>query len=440
MTQLVSNSSETIHERIGRWQLADGFPIAINIKKSDGIWIYDDMTDKRYLDAFTCFASWPLGYNHEGFNDPIFEEELLRAAKTNVSNSDVYSEEMAKFVECFGSRVSPENYKHHFWIAGGCLAVENAMKTAFDWKARKLGRTDFDTCCDDLQILHFDHAFHGRSGYTMSVTHTLPDKVGLFPKYRWPQVHSPAIEYGSEGNIINDIQAEEDLSCAQIEKIMSSNKIAGILIEPMQGEGGDRHFRPEFLKKLRAFADKYECLLIFDEVQTGFYGSGERWLWEKLGVAPDVVSFGKKAQVCGIYASDRVEEVEDNVFHKSSRINSTWGSNLVDMVRSRRFVEIIEQQNIQDQVRKTGDYVLKELRNISKSNQSLLNIRGHGSLIAFTLPNASLRDKLVGAFMDNEMIALGCGPKSIRFRLPLIMNLNEAGMLLDRLNDSLKAL
>ena len=441
MSNLIDQSS-TFHNRIGRWQLADGMPVVINLKESSGVWIVDEVSGKRYLDAFTCFASWPLGYNHEGFNDPAFEEELLRAAKSNVSNSDLYSEEMTKFVECFGSRVSPEGFDHHFWIAGGSLAVENALKTAFDWKARKLGRTDFETSCDDLHILHFDHAFHGRSGYTMSVTHTLPDKVGLFPKYKWPQVYSPAIEYGYDGSVLNNIDAEEEKACNEIESVMAqcpttSGKVAAILIEPMQGEGGDRHFRPNFLKRLREFADKYESLLIFDEVQTGFYGSGERWLWEKLGVAPDIVSFGKKAQVCGIYAGSRIDEVEDNVFRKSSRINSTWGSNLVDMVRSRRFVDIVEQENLLSRVRETGEHVLRGLRRIAEDHEVILNVRGHGSLIAFTLPSSSIRDSISSGLMDREVIALGCGPDSIRFRLPLIMTPEEGDILLDRLSDVL---
>ncbi|MFT5463759.1 MAG: L-lysine 6-transaminase, partial [Planctomycetota bacterium] len=336
--------AKQVHETLRRHQLADGYPLVLDLEKSHGSWIHDAATGEEYLDCFTCFASWPLGYNHPAFSDAEYERELLIAAKTKVANSDLYTREMATFVEAFGKHVTPAGYPHHFWVSGGSLAVENAMKVAFDWKARKLGRTDFLQDCNDLSILHFEGAFHGRSGYTMSVTNTVPDKVGLFPKFPWPRVSSPGIEFDLDGGIANDVAALEARACAEIEAAFarSDTKIAGILIEPMQGEGGDKQFRTEFLQKLRDYADANEALLIFDEVQTGFFGSGKTWFWQHQGVAPDVVSFGKKSQVCGIYASKRVEEVEDHVFVKSSRINSTWGGNLVDMVRSRRFIDVIQ--------------------------------------------------------------------------------------------------
>ena len=136
--------------------------------------------------------------------------------------------------------MTPEGYSHHFWVSGGALAVENALKTAFDWKARKLGRNDFHDDVNDLVILHFNQAFHGRSGYTMSLTNTLPNKVGLYPKFDWPRVSNPFCEFDSDGNVTNDIESAEAKACKEIESAFDahSNKIAAIVIEPMQGEGG----------------------------------------------------------------------------------------------------------------------------------------------------------------------------------------------------------
>ena len=118
--------------------------------------------------------------------------------------------------------------------------------------------------------------------------------------------------------------------------------IACFIAEPIQGEGGDRHFRPQFFAAMRQLCDEYDALMIADEVQTGCGITGTAWAYQQLGFTPDVVAFGKKTQVCGVMAGRRVDEVADNVFTVSSRINSTWGGNLVDMVRSRRILEVIE--------------------------------------------------------------------------------------------------
>ncbi|MHC4908330.1 MAG: L-lysine 6-transaminase [Planctomycetota bacterium] len=433
---------QSVHETIGRHQLADGMPIVLDLERSQGSCIHCSRTDRDFLDVFTCFASWPLGYNHPGMSEPAFVDELTRAASVNPSNSDVYTESMARFVDAFGSKVTPPEFPHHFWVAGGALAVENAMKTAFDWKARKLGRIDFADDVNDLVILHFDLAFHGRSGYTLSVTNTLPDKVGLFPKFDWPRVHSPAIGFDLDGGICNDIEAEEARACREIEAALAAHpgKVAAILIEPMQGEGGDRHFRPEFMQKLRDYADESEALLVLDEVQTGFYGTGKPWMWQHLGVAPDVVAFGKKTQVCGIYAGKRVEEVENHVFECSSRINSTWGGNLVDMVRCRKFIEIIEADDLAASITRIGDHVLSGLRSIATDSGGFTNVRGRGSLLAFTFEDGVARDAMVHALMDRDVLALGCGPRSVRFRLPLNFTRGDADTLLERVADGVAAL
>ena len=433
---------DAVHETLSRHQLADGYPMVLDLENSHGIWMRDGVSGKDYLDTFTCFASWPIGYGHPMMADPDFQARLLRAASVNVANSDIYTTEMADFVEAFATRATPEGYPHHFWVAGGALAVENALKTAFDWKARKLGRTSFSDPVEDLVVLHFEGAFHGRSGYTMSVTNTVPDKIGLFPKFDWPRVHTPAIVYDLDGNVANDIEAEEARTCAEIEAAFAKHgdKVAAILIEPMQGEGGDRHFRTEFLQKLRDYADEHEALLVFDEVQTGFFGSGRPWLWQTHGVAPDVVSFGKKTQVCGIYANRRVEEVENHVFAMSSRINSTWGGNLVDMVRCQRFLEIIETEQLADRIRVSGQRLVDGLRTLARAQGGGFdNVRGVGSLAAFDLPDTATRDRLVDGLFEQQVLALKSGTRSIRFRLPLILTESEVDGLLERVGAAVSA-
>jgi L-lysine 6-transaminase len=433
-----------VHETLERHQLVDGYPIVLDLDRSHGSWIHDARTGREFLDAFTCFASWPVGYNHPAMDDPAFLDELTRCAKHKPANSDLYTSEMASFVDAFGTHATPPEYPYHFWIAGGGLAVENALKAAFDWKARKLGRTTFDASVDDLVILHFEQAFHGRTGYTMSLTNTLPDKIGLFPKFNWPRVYNPAIVFDSQGKIANDIEAEERRAIAEIEAVFtgpewSGRHVAGILIEPMQGEGGDNHFRPEFLAALRRFADEREALLLYDEVQTGFFGTGKPWLWQHTGVAPDVVAFGKKTQVCGVYAGHRLDEVENHVFRMSSRINSTWGGNLTDMVRSRKFIEIIKGDGLEASITRAGEEILAGLRATAADSGAFTNVRGLGSLIAFDFEDKAGRERMLHALYDQRVLALPCGKRSVRFRLPLTISTDEVKELLNRVNASLPA-
>ncbi len=433
--------ADAVHETLRKYQLADGFPIVLDLDRSEGVWMHDARTGRRYLDAFSFFASWPMGYNHPKLADPAFRAELQRAASTNVTNSDVYTAEMAAFVDAFGSRVTPPGFPHHFWVAGGALAVENALKTAFDWKARKLGRTRLEDGVEDLVVLHFRQAFHGRSGYTISLTNTRPDKIGLFPKFAWPRVHNPAVIFDLDGGVANDIEAEEQLAADEIEAVFAAHpgRVAAIIIEPMQGEGGDNHFRGEFLARLRRYADDREAMLIFDEVQTGFYGSGKAWWWQHLGVAPDIVAFGKKTQVCGIYASSRVDEVADNVFSLPSRINSTWGGSLADMVRCRRFIEIIEEDGLAAHITAVGERLLAGLRDIARRNDGFHNVRGRGSLAAITLDTTAARDRLIEEMFARGLVVLPSGSRAIRFRLPFVISPAEIDEILDRVGASLPA-
>jgi L-lysine 6-transaminase len=426
--------AKKVHETLRRYQLADGLEVVMDLERSHGSWLHDARTGKEYLDAFTCFASWPVGYNHPGLAEPGFRAELLRAALCNPSNSDLYTREMAGFVETFATRVTPPGFPHHFWVSGGSLAVENTLKAAFDWKARRLGRTSLEADVDDLVVLHFQQAFHGRSGYTLSLTNTVPDKIGLFPKFRWPRVSNPAIEFDLEGRIANDIEAAERRSAAEIEAVFRAQrgKVAAILIEPLQGEGGDNHFRGEFLRRLREYADQEDALLVFDEVQTGFFGSGKPWYWQHHGVAPDLVAFGKKTQVCGLYAGTRVDQVADNVFRLPSRINSTWGGNLTDMVRARRLIEIILSEDLAGNALRQGERLVRGLRELARAEGGLSNVRGIGSLVAFTLESPEERNAMLKRLFAHEVLALKSGPQAIRFRLPLSISADEVDELVRR--------
>jgi L-lysine 6-transaminase len=416
---------DDVRDVLARSILADGLDFVLDVDRSSGSYLVDARTGEHYLDMFTFFASSALGMNHPALaDDEDFRAELTQAAVNKPSNSDVYSVPMARFVDTFARVLGDPALPHLFFVEGGALAVENALKVAFDWKSRHNEARGIDP---DLgtKVLHLRGAFHGRSGYTLSLTNTDPNKVARFPKFDWPRIDAPYIRPGLDDADMDELEAES-LRQARAAFEAHPHDIACFVAEPIQGEGGDRHFRPQFFAAMRELCDEFDALLIFDEVQTGCGLTGTAWAYQQLGVAPDVVAFGKKTQVCGIMAGRRVDEVPDNVFAVSSRINSTWGGNLVDMVRSRRILEIIESDGLMVRAAKRGRYLIDRLEGLAAEFSGVvLDVRGRGLMCAFSLPTAAQRDELIRRLWDHRVIMLASGPTSVRFRPALTVSREE---------------
>lgn len=407
-----------VFDELSKHMLVDGYDFVPDLERSQGFYFYDKISGRKLLDFFTCFASVPLGLNHPKLLEPSFIEYIGKISLNKPSNSDLYSVEMATFVKTLFKTAVPEHFKYLFMIEGGALAVSNALKVAFDWKVRKNFKKGYKNELGQ-KIIHFREAFHGRSGYTMSMTNTDPKKVKYFPKFDWPRIINPKLTFPmNEENLEYTIKLENQ-AIAEIKKAFIDFKddIAAIIIEPIQCEGGDNHFRDEFLQQLRLLADENEALLIFDEIQTGGGLTGTMWVHEQMNVNPDIISFGKKLQVCGILVGEKVDEVENNVFKESSRINSTWGGNLTDMVRATKYLEIIEEENLLDNVKQQGEFLMSRLSEIERKYPTLVsNSRGRGLLCAFDLPDTNTRNKFKDLCYQEGLLILGCGMKSIRFR------------------------
>lgn len=416
---------EKVNEVLSKHILADGYDLTYDMEKSQGTYIYDAKYQRKLLDFFTCFASVPLGYNHPKMvNDEAFKKNLLAAAMANPSNSDVYTQQYAQFVDTFSTVGIPSYLPHAFFIAGGGLAVENALKVAMDWKVQKnfaKGHKEEK----GFKVLHFEKAFHGRTGYTLSLTNTLPDKTKWFAKFDWPRVSVPTIKFPQEGDNLTTAQESEAISIAQIKQAFADHKddICAIIVEPIQSEGGDNHLRESFLIQLKELADENEAFLIYDEVQTGVGLTGKFWCHQHYSekARPDILAFGKKMQVCGILVGNKVDEVEGNVFHVPSRINSTWGGNLVDMVRATQILQIIQEDNLCENAAVVGQYLKDNLETLAKKYDLISNVRGKGMLCAFDFPNKDMRNAFIQKGMDHNVMFLGCGNETIRFRPALCM-------------------
>jgi len=421
--------------------LVDGFHVVLDLDRSRGSRLIDARDGKEYLDCFSFFASSPLGTNHPDMLEPAFLERLARVAVNKISNSDFYTQVYAEFVDAVDRIARPEPMQKFFFVDGGALAVENALKTAFDWKVRR----NFAAGAKNErghQVLHLEWAFHGRSGYTMSLTNTAdPRKTMYFPKFDWPRIPSPAIRFPLDAAEQERLDAVEGEALTLAAKHLEERQgdVAAIIIEPIQGEGGDNHFRASFLQGLRKLADRYEALLVYDEVQTGVGMTGKFWAYEHFDVAPDLLVFAKKMQVGGVMTGPRIDEVPENVFRVPSRINSTWGAHIVDMLRAARMLEVIERDGLVDRAARMGDRLLQGLHELSRNHGDLVgNVRGRGLMCAVDLPEVETRDRVVRTCLEDGLIVLPCGTVSVRFRPALTIAEQEIDEAIERLDATLK--
>lgn len=428
-----------VKQTLARHMLADGFDFVMDFEKSHGSYIHDSVTGKDYLDMFSMFASASIGYNH-----PYLMEKsawLGRMAVNKPTLADVYSREFADFMDVFERVAIPKELQYAFFIEGGTMGVENAMKACFDWKTRKNFEKGMDL--EAGICIHFKQAFHGRSGYTLSLTNTSdPRKYQYFPKFDWPRIINPHLNFPiTEENLAETIK-QENLALLNIEEAILSNpnKVACIIIEPIQAEGGDHHFRDEFFVGLREICDQNEVLLIFDEVQTGIGLTGKMWAFQHFSAKPDIISFGKKAQVCGVLANkEKFDEIPNNVFRESSRINSTFGGNFIDILRFQLILEVIEKENLVENARIVGEYLLEGLQKLAQKYPNWLsNPRGRGLMCAIDLPTGEQRDRLREMLYEEGMIILSCGTSAIRFRPHLNVTKEEIQMALDKFDTCLK--
>jgi L-lysine 6-transaminase len=416
---------------------ADFLDLVVDLERSTGCWLVDLRTGRPHLDMMGYYGSSPLGHNHPGLAaDPRFDTEVLAAARGKPSNPDFATLIQARFVETFLRVLGDPEMPYLFFIDGGALAVENALKVAFDYKTRRNAERGIAT--RGWRVLHLQHAFHGRSGYTMSVTNTGTKHTWAFPQFDWPRIPSPAVGRMQDWDA-PALTAEEQAAVAAAEAAFARHpdEIACVLAEPIQCEGGDRHLRAPFLRALQELCERHDALFVLDEVQTGAGVTGHSWAYQALGLAPDLIAFGKKTQVCGVMGGRRVRDLPDNAFVLPGRLSSTWGGNILDMLRATRILEIYEQDRLLDNATAMGERLLAGLRACAERWPGLLSApRGRGLLCAVDVTDRQRRDHLVSlAWQRHGALFLGCGERTLRFRPPLSVTADDVDAALSVLRD-----
>ena len=195
-----------IREILGKHILTDGYGPIIDLNKSHGSWLIDQRDGSEYLDMFSMYASGAVGYNHPYILEN--SDRLTLASHNKTTLSDVYNAYFAEFLDTFSKTAIPDYLPYAFFIDGGALAVENALKVAFDWKVRKNLESGREKLGE--KVIHFQQAFHGRSGYTLSLTNTSdPRKTMYFPKFQWPRISNPALSFPITEDVLKELQKKE---------------------------------------------------------------------------------------------------------------------------------------------------------------------------------------------------------------------------------------
>ncbi|WP_026449261.1 L-lysine 6-transaminase [Actinopolyspora mortivallis] len=425
--ELFDPSGTNVVEQLRSRVTGDLLDVVVDLDSGTGCRMRDLRDGTEYLDMTMYFSSAPLGHGHPGLHTPEFEAELVRAARTKPANPDFATVQQARFVETLRRVFGDPALPWLFLIEGGGPAVENALKVAFDWKTKYNARRG--VAVRGCRAMHLEWAFHGRTGYTMSLTNTDPRKVRDYPKFDWPRVPSPAVDPGSGDWERTELLPSERhaLDAAEAAFARYGDEVACFVYEPVQGEGGDRHLRPAFLREMQRMCREHGALTIADEVQSGGGLTGHPWAHQALGLEPDLVAFGKRLQVCGVLGGRRVDEIPDNAFREPSRISSTWGGSLVDMVRATRILEVVEEERLLEHASRMGELLLSELRGLAAEFPGLVSAaRGRGLMAAVDLPDANTRDRVVDLVRRrHRTIFLPCGPRSLRWRPALSVRPEE---------------
>ena len=356
------------------------FNIKVDFEKSQGSYVYDKNSNKSYLDFFGMYASLPLGYNHPIFKEQRFIDDIVRTSHIKVSNCEFISSETEEFDNVFSEYCGKGIYSNFHYCSTGALAVEAAIKTCLHYKNYQ-----------NLNILSFKNSFHGVNSYGGFITDRFFSS-------------SPRLKGLPEEGHLSD----------------KENPVTCIMVEPIQCTAGDIHHPSGFFGKLRILCDKYDVPLVFDEIQIGFGATGKLWFFEQLDIIPDIVVFGKKTQVSGLMVTNKINGIFDK--EHIGRLEVTWNSDTIDMIRCKYIIEAFKNNNILSNVIERG----REIISLLSKTKNIKGLRSRGLIIGFDLKDKTTRDHFMRVLFSKGMICNSTGVNSIRLRPNLCLTSEDA--------------
>ena len=384
------------------------FQRKIDFDKSHGSYLVDKDSQKEYLDFFGQYSTLALGYNHKIFSSREYLEDIKRVAHQKITNCEILSDESSEFDKMFRKYTSNRYFTHYHYSCTGALAIEAAIKTAMDYKGG-----------GHHSVITFKGSFHGINSYGGFLTcrfEPVKNRLKGFPKIMEKPFNNPVIEYKNGKSVVNFEFVSEVLNNIE-DRIKLDNNVCAILVEPIQCTYGDFYFPKEFFTGIREIASRYDIPLIFDEIQIGFGGTGKIWYHEHLPITPDILVFGKKTQLSGIAVQKKFSKIFDN----SIRLEVTWDSDIIDMIRCKYIIKAYKKFDVLNNVNSKAELLSKKLSSVSKIH----NVRNSGLLFAFDFPDNRARNLFVKNLVKNQMLCNPTRELTVRLRPNLFVTKNE---------------
>ena len=411
-----------------------------------------DVDGNQILDLFSSFALGALGYNHPRLLELARSDRFARASINPSSTPFITTDAWFDYISALESRYAPKGMAKVYCVDAGGEGVESAIKAAFirfgeqRREAEGLPRNPLDLPAEEQdKILHnlgtdavlvsFDGAFHGRGLGPMSATHSKLIHKADLPAYPWPSVPFPTNRWPLDQYAEENAQAEAE-SLAALEQVLYRHhgRVAAVLVEPVQAEGGDRHASPAFFRAVQALAGQVGAALILDEVQTGCGLTGRLWAHEAFSLPrpPELVTFGKKMQMGGFFAAPSHD------IRQFGRMYQTRNGDRSRALLGLEVLRVIEDEQLLQNVRDVGAIFLAGMQALAERFPLLVTqARGVGFMLAFDLPNVQTRDDFLRRCLRRGVMATYTGSRSVRLRPHLITPAADAEVALRVFGDTL---
>lgn len=440
----------SLRKELNNLQSPGAIQLFVNYGKSVGNYMVD-ADDNVFLDVYNQISSLPLGYNHpsllEAVRDPSNIDCFVNRPALGILPPADFVDKLQKSL----MSIAPPGLKEIQTMACGSCSNENAFKAVCFWykyrerAGRPPSEEELQSCminqepgAGKLSILSFMGGFHGRTFGALATTHSKPIHKLDVPSFDWPIAHFPRYKYPLE-EFKKENAAEDVRSLSHVEDLIEQYKkkgvpVAGLIVEPIQAEGGDNHASDDYFRKLRKLCLDKGVAFICDEVQTGGGPTGKFWAHEYWGleVPPDVVTFSKKLLTGGYFYREEFRPRE------SYRVFNTWLGDPSKMVLLQAVIKVIKEKNLLKNMESTGNHLVANLFALQKKYpDKIFNVRGRGTFAAVDFKTPEARDKAVKELHKRGIHCGGSGVKTLRVRTALIFESKHADIFLDRLNSVL---
>ena len=425
-------------DELGKYVIATPYPFAVDLEASAGMYLAT-VDGQMLFDWAGYFGSKLIAHNHPRLYEPEYVTRLVRAANNKVANPDFLTGECLEYYRLL-YRLAPESLRlptlEVYAVNSGAEAVENMMKyLVAKYNAKR--RADGDSITG-RRFLYFDQAFHGRTVFALGVTQTIDtiatkDFHGLTTggnvKLPFPAVNT------SEPDEVNRRRTDDALRMVEMALMQMHHETVGIIVEPIQGAGGQRVAEPRFFQGLSDLCHRYDVYLAFDEVQTSLGPTGKLFAIDHFDLPhpPMAVAVGKKFGAGAVFMREPLDDI--------GILDSTWGGTLADMVRVVQEVKIVEDEDLIAGAATKGAYLADGLRDLAaRPHSPIYNVRGMGLYQGFSLADPQIKAALVETAREkHDLLLLGAGANSIRTRPNLSVTCADIDRFLDLLAKSLPA-